>query len=205
MGLAASQCRMLMLVARKSDLEYRGQMINNRRMMIAWQTAALAEKYTKALNNRTFKIDVPSTSGGAPIKGNMNSARLEEVGYKVAYKDASGNQQIYTSSAAKEVRDTYLEAKLREGSFYLVSKEGDTEVKDWRSQVESVQDTLYTEDDESAAADYEAKSAQLQAMDKQLEIELKNVDTQHQAVQTEIDAVKKVIDKNIEMSFKTFG
>ncbi|MGE0200726.1 MAG: hypothetical protein AB7P76_07145 [Candidatus Melainabacteria bacterium] len=45
----------------------------------------------------------------------------------------------------------------------------------------------------------------LQALDKSLELQLRRVDTQQQAVQTEIDAVQKVIDKNIDMSFKTFG
>ena len=41
--------------------------------------------------------------------------------------------------------------------------------------------------------------------DKLLEMELKDVDTQHTAVQTEIDSVNKVIDKNIDMTYKTFA
>ena len=45
----------------------------------------------------------------------------------------------------------------------------------------------------------------MQSLDKSLELQLRRVDTQQQAVQTEIDAVQKVIDKNIDMSFKTFG
>lgn len=52
---------------------------------------------------------------------------------------------------------------------------------------------------------YNAEEARLQTIDKKFEMELKNLDTQHQAVQTEIDAVKKVIDKNIDMTFKTFA
>src|SRR5262249_10654407 len=47
--------------------------------------------------------------------------------------------------------------------------------------------------------------AALQSVDKMLEQQLRRVDTQRDAVQTEIDAVNKIIDKNIEMSFKTFG
>ena len=50
-------------------------------------------------------------------------------------------------------------------------------------------------------ADLEA----LHADDRILEMELDNIDTQHNTVQTEIDAVKKVIDKNIDMTFKTFA
>ncbi len=56
--------------------------------------------------------------------------------------------------------------------------------------------------------DYDVIEAQLalaQSVDRNLELDLKNVDTQHQEVVTEMDAVKKVIDKNIEMTFKTFA
>ncbi|MEB3285963.1 MAG: hypothetical protein VKJ04_00515 [Vampirovibrionales bacterium] len=45
----------------------------------------------------------------------------------------------------------------------------------------------------------------LQTLDKSLEMQLRRVDTQREAVQTEIDAIQKTIDKNIEMTFKTFG
>ena len=45
----------------------------------------------------------------------------------------------------------------------------------------------------------------LQQVDKALELQLRRVDTQQQAIQTEIQAVQKVIDKNIDMSFKTFA
>lgn len=52
MGLAASQARLLLLTARKSDLEYRAQMICQRKTMLAMQTEELATNYSKALNNR---------------------------------------------------------------------------------------------------------------------------------------------------------
>jgi hypothetical protein len=45
----------------------------------------------------------------------------------------------------------------------------------------------------------------IQSLDKGLELQLRRVDTQQQAVQTELDSVKKVIDKNIELTFKTFA
>lgn len=45
----------------------------------------------------------------------------------------------------------------------------------------------------------------IQSLDKGLELQLRRVDTQQQAVQTELDAVKKVIDKNVELTFKTFA
>jgi DNA repair ATPase RecN len=45
----------------------------------------------------------------------------------------------------------------------------------------------------------------LQQLDQSLELQLRRVDTQHAAVQTELDAVKKVIDKSIDLTFKTFA
>ena len=56
--------------------------------------------------------------------------------------------------------------------------------------------------------DYLALQADLEVLhadDRVLEMELDNIDTQHNTVQTEIDAVKKVIDKNVDMTFKTFA
>jgi hypothetical protein len=50
-----------------------------------------------------------------------------------------------------------------------------------------------------------AALAVYQQQDKRLELTSKNLDTQHNEVQTEYDSVKKVIDKNIEVSFKTLG
>ena len=45
----------------------------------------------------------------------------------------------------------------------------------------------------------------LQSLDKALELQLRRVDTQQQAVATEIESVQKVIDKNIDLVFKTFA
>lgn len=44
MGLAASQCRLLMIVARKSDLEFQIQCINQRRMTLAQQATNLSRQ-----------------------------------------------------------------------------------------------------------------------------------------------------------------
>lgn len=56
MGLASSQARLLLLTARKSDLEYRSQMISQRKITLAMDTEALATDYTRALSNRRMKF-----------------------------------------------------------------------------------------------------------------------------------------------------
>ncbi len=109
MGLAASQARLLMLTARKSDLELMGQQINQARLYLA-----------------------------------------NIVG------------QLFTLSSNLEPESpTSIQMQMRISA--------------------------------------------LQAVDKGLELQLRRVDTQHDAVQTEIEAVQKVLEKNIAMSFKTFG
>ena len=109
MGLAASQARFLALTARKSDLELKGQFINQARMQLAAITG-----------------------------------------------------QLFSTSSNLDP-------------------------------------------DSKSAKQLQARIERLQQVDKILELQLRRVDTQQQAVQTEISAVQKVIDKNIDMSFKTFG
>lgn len=56
MGLASSQARILLLTARKSDLEYRSQAISQRKMNIAMQTQQLATEYSTAMSNRRMQF-----------------------------------------------------------------------------------------------------------------------------------------------------
>ena len=59
--------------------------------------------------------------------------------------------------------------------------------------------------DSQDAQNLQARIEALQQIDKALELQLRRVDTQQQAIQSEISAVQKVIDKNIDLSFKTFA
>lgn len=65
MGLASSQARLLLLTARKSDLEYRSQMISQRKIMLAMETEQLATDYTRALSKTrlTFVFDTDASTG----------------------------------------------------------------------------------------------------------------------------------------------
>jgi DNA repair ATPase RecN len=79
-----------------------------------------------------------------------------------------------------------------------------------RMQLANVSGALFAinsnlEPDSIEAVQIQLRISALQSLDKSLELQLRRVDTQQQAVQTEIDAVQKVIDKNIDLSFKTFG
>jgi DNA repair ATPase RecN len=71
------------------------------------------------------------------------------------------------------------------------------------SNLFSIMADLNPESDE--AQNIQLRINAIQSLDKSLELQLRRVDTQHDTVQTELDAVKKVIDKNIELVFKTFA
>lgn len=56
MGLAASQARLLVLTARKSDLEFRAQNITNRKLLLSAQTEQIAMDYSRALSNKQMRF-----------------------------------------------------------------------------------------------------------------------------------------------------
>lgn len=252
MGLAASQSRLILLTARHSTLEYRGQIINQRRLDLSVQTDQIAEQYNNSLSNRRLYVTNADGSQSqinvmALVNGNYtdpNSGQVEqnsgamgelifdrngdEIGWQ---SDNQGNVTIAQPGDPNYVSPAELEQGLRDGSFFLVdptkmpvadptntSDPGNwwnltgqdmiaaTQAAsvDWRT-LPGINDQLYTDDDEEASAKYEYETDLIHTEDQQLELELKDIDTEHKAVETEIDAVKKVIDKNIEMSFKTFS
>ncbi len=238
MGLASSQARLLLLVARKSDLEYRGQCINQRRLVLSFHTEELARQYSNGLSDRRLYAHIGDDVTRLSVADIM--AAQKGMGFLVFSRDgqivgATGSGDNWTAitnpNTAGYVSDDLLETGLRTGGFYLVDPSkailddassinvgkkwheltGDerkaalqTGSVDWRT-LALIEDKLYDENDESISADYEYETALIHSEDQRLEVELRNVDTQHKAVETEIEAVKKVIDKNIEMSFKTFA
>lgn len=77
MGLASSQARMLLLTAQKSDLEYRAQMINQRKLNLGMRTQELAQKYSKAMSNRKLELACyTSASSGGVAKVDLTYADL---------------------------------------------------------------------------------------------------------------------------------
>ncbi len=56
MGLAASQGRLLLLTARKSDLEYRAQEISQRRLTLATELESVSSQYARKTSNRQMKL-----------------------------------------------------------------------------------------------------------------------------------------------------
>ena len=79
MGLCASQARLLMLTARKSDLEFRRMQISNAKQMLAMQEEEISLKYSKALANTTLTISGTDANGNAVSNVPLNYKSLTSI------------------------------------------------------------------------------------------------------------------------------
>ncbi|MEI8377421.1 MAG: hypothetical protein WCF95_02680 [bacterium] len=227
MGLAASQTRFLTLTARQSDLEYQAQQISNTRLQLSKQMEQIATDYTNSLSTRNlFSTDIHPS-----VYQQINTTNLAISGYEVLVvaKNMKFSEYIDPSyiPPAGEIKKS-LEDGIRDGTYVLLRKAnpfsqsvltnagfgtptdphtgwtGNYEAVDWRAMSE-VYDDLFTADDGKAQDIYDRKVAQANQKDKSLTLQMSQIETEHKAIESEIEAVKKVIDKNTEMSFKTFA
>lgn len=87
MGLAASQARLLLLTARKSDLEYRAQQITNTEMMLAMQTEQIARNYSIKISNQAlFYTNASSADQSTQSLSAADIADLAEGGMFTLYE-----------------------------------------------------------------------------------------------------------------------
>lgn len=112
MGMSASQARYLSLTARKSDLEFRGQQINQSRLMLSNQSANL---YSSMLSmsvptppvETDFMKDVYSFSMGGD-NTTLSSYKLsmgkDGYGYDILYSKPATTKQLAASSVSNVQR-----------------------------------------------------------------------------------------------------
>ena len=230
MGLAASQGTLLSLTARRIDLEFQGQAINQQRLEIAAQEEQLAKTYSDALSSTQLRVSVSDNSGNTSLTL-LSADSLAQNNTVIIDTSKTPPEPISHGLNATEI-----ENGLRDGKFETCemttedghaignydnsgnwSYNGSYNVTDlqnrafvWNGLMPSgspspIQTTTDSDAQSHAEQVYQAALAEIEPTDKMLEVHLKDIDTQHQAIQTEIDAVKKVIDKDIESSFKTFA
>ena len=102
MGLAASQARLLLLTARKSDLEFRAQQITNSEMILAMQTEEVARQYSNKLSNQTLKYINSADSTETEITA-ANLSELSATGMKLQVLGSDGQFHDWTSNGTKEI------------------------------------------------------------------------------------------------------
>lgn len=228
MGLAASQGRLLLLTARKSDLELQAQTISQDRLLLSIQQETIATEYSEAVNNQVYQIKLDGQNDWQA----MSISALNEF-YGNGPTDFSGSnyriwdtrkgkavnlQSIYQVDGDSDTPDSTLQRMLTSGLWLIQTVDRDSDgntITDSTGKTSftsisisgqsSFRQQYYTEDDAAAKAKYDSAMARVQRLDKQLELKLNQVETQHKAVETEVESVDKIISSNIESSFKYFS
>ena len=229
MGMAASQARYLALTARKSNVEFQGQQINQQRTRLAVEQTELfnelmelrnptppsVENYTKSV----YSFDaVDSSSSSTTITYRIDEATIKET--------SSGSNK-YTMTVEwdkdKGSYSTTMEGELqKQGSDYyktfIIDNAGSAPIStpltttvahgQWEDEKAyqdamnqyNYQHTVYAKRIE----EINARAEKIQIEDRTLELKLRNLDTEQNALQTELESVKKVIQDTIDKVFKTF-
>lgn len=218
MGLAASQARLLLLTARKSDLEYRAQQITNSLMILAQQTEEVAREYSVKISNQTVifqGIDKDQTTtkfsastisslsdvnGAYKLKIRIDTGKVDENGDPV-YEWVDWDDKKFIDYKGYQILEGYNNGTMQ---IVYTNQDGQEEKIDLNGNNGFVT-TYYTDDDKEAEAEYNTKIASIQVKEKRLQNDLNQVQTQQKACDTEIDSVKKIMDKNIERTFKVFS
>ena len=123
MGLAAGQARLLLLTARKSDLEFRAQQITNAEMMLAMQTEDIARQYSIKMSNQTvMKLDKGSDRQSFTLddllKNEYEVVGLENIKEYIPDEELSG--YFYTGND-EEIKKAFNEAT--KGKYGLTTNE----------------------------------------------------------------------------------
>jgi len=102
MGMVASQGRFLMLTAKKTDVEFQGQQVNQARMELANKSAAI--------NNTILSLPVPTQADFPGTNGDEYDVEAYEKA-KATYDDAMSqyNQKL----APLQLQDKQLELTLK--------------------------------------------------------------------------------------------
>ena len=211
MGFAASQARLLLLTARKSDLEFRAQQITNSEMILAMQTEEIAREYSNKLSNQTLKYN--GADGSVDIKASTFFDTTQGLSLQVYVGPTPASDEDFENNAYWETwtvdggYDDFNGAQIltgiNNGTMRIIDNTGKPIPDAINGTQFSV--TYNTEDDAKADAEYRRKTAALQVKEKRLQMDLQQIEAQQKACDTEIESVKKIMDKNIEKTFKVFS
>lgn len=200
MGMSASQARLLMLTARKSDLEYQAQQITQAKLALAQKEEEIAVKHNNAISNTEYVV-VKSGTEKIP----MTYAELKSNGYLLydskTWQPIDENQhpQLWLDGGGAE---SYVKNMIEEKLWVLKEPQNDPETISMTVDYTEVYDHA---DDAAAEAEYNLETKKIQTKEKQLDMTLKQIETQHTAVTNEMESVEKIVKDNVEKTFKTFA
>jgi len=114
MGLAASQCRILYLTARQSDVEYQMMAISEQQQRLTTQTEQIATEYANAVDDKNIKIRIASAESSTGYSfENITYANLKDAGYYLV--DAS-NDAMYLKAEKNGDKTTWDIPKDADGN-----------------------------------------------------------------------------------------
>ena len=179
MGIAASQARYLYLTARQTNVEFEGQQINQARTNLANEQAGIFRDM----------LDIE-----APTVPTLYQT-TEQLKEWAANNPAGPNIENYAGES-----DPQYIADMSIWTAYVNGGEDPNAAYDEAMNVYNNEKLKY----EKALDVMNAKSDEIHQKDQVLELQLRQLDTEQETIVTELESVKKVIDKNIEIVFKTF-
>ncbi|MFA6989273.1 MAG: hypothetical protein WC197_04305 [Candidatus Gastranaerophilaceae bacterium] len=211
MGLAASQARFLSLTARVSNTEYQGQQINQQRNVLADETSNLF--------NRMMSVATPTPPDPSKYSASTQYTYNDDNG---STKTITGYSSITSGANSGKYTITYADGTTAiADSITIASGVLSTVTFNGSSTPTSLNAITITAADayDAAYAQYQvqenqynqqitrlnAETSAIQQKDKTLEMQLRQLDTAEKEYQTELESIKKVIDKNIDIVFKTFA
>lgn len=114
MGLSASQARLNLLTARKSDLEYRAQMISQRKINLAMESQQLALDYSQKRSNRILELVYEGE--------NSYKAKLSYQGLMALNGSASVGDFLVKTARGKYVITGSDENELAQSQYQVACK-----------------------------------------------------------------------------------
>ncbi len=128
MGLSASQGRLLLLTARKNDLELRAQQISQRRLVLSQQLESISNDYENATSNRVMTIVTrgQDAAGTSTTKDyNLSYAALTSGLAKTSGSDAGKAVQNGYGIVANDASASFLDGGFNVvGMYRLVDADG---------------------------------------------------------------------------------
>lgn len=142
MGLSASQGRLLLLTARRSDLEFRAQQISQKRLILSQQLEEISMEYENATSNRQMKIGL-YTGNGSDNEFGTKYVNLTYANLMLGTLN-SGMDPLNTGVQAGEKLVT-PEDYISESYFRLVDPDGAIVIPDVSMIPKTITETKTTE------------------------------------------------------------
>lgn len=157
MGLSASQGRMLLLTARKSDLEFRAQQISQKRLVLSQQLEEIAMDYENSSSNRqmifnTLYLNGENTGDSSATKSRVNLTYATLVsGTLRQFSSENSGIRAYDKTANQEYSSNV--------AYRLVDAEGALVVSDIKEIPGTLQDDTTTKPATAATNNATAESS----------------------------------------------